>query len=415
MGRVTPCETAGYPARSIPETPLPMLVGHIDVAEHSCLSGWVADPSAPDQPVMLEILVDGASDGTVLAADLRPDLAQLGKYGDGRHGFTHFFARPLAITRAYHIVVHTQQADLRPPGGEFVLQAHALRAPETLAPLLVTSAGRSGSTLLMARLANHPAITLAHQPPFEMKLATYYAKAFEVLTAPGDPLRSVPADKIYDDPYHLGLNPFHHHDFEELLGSRAAFFGFWRDTAAPVVAGAFKETIVRFYTRLAAVQGKPAVAWFAEKTSIFDPVRGFVRAVFPEVREVVLVRDPRDVFCSYRAFWSATPEYGMQVMRTMRDNLLRIHAEAAADTLILRYEDLVSAGAASMARVGAFMGRAQPIPLRTAAEAALFSGHGTAGSPERSLGRWRRELRSEEILAIDAEFGEMLEAFDYER
>lgn len=392
-----------------------MLAGHIDIAEHYCLTGWVADPDAPDRRIGLEILVDGEVDGQLTAEEPRPDLARVGKLGDGRHGFTHFFARPLALTRAYHILVREAGTRARPPGAEFTLQPRAIRAAEELRPVMVTSAGRSGSTLLMRRLGNHPGIVIADQAPYEMKLATYYAKAFEVLTSPGNVERSVAPDKIYDDPFQLGLNPFQHHDFENVLPGRAAFFGFWRETAAPIVAGAFKDILVRFYLRLGAAQGKHTAQWFAEKTSLFDPIRGFVRAAFPTAREIVLVRDPRDVYCSYRSFWSATPGYAVQVLRTMRDTLMRIRAEEGEDVLILRYEDLVSAGAASLAKVGAFLELDQPIPLQPAAEAALFTGHGTAGSPERSIGRWRRDVPADELLAIDRDFGDMLDAFGYER
>ncbi|MGC8470133.1 MAG: hypothetical protein ACP5NI_09545, partial [Acetobacteraceae bacterium] len=125
-------------------------------------------------------------------------------------------------------------------------------------------------------------------------------------------------------------------------------------------------------------------------------------------------RDPRDVFLSYRAFWRTDPAYARQMMRITRDALVSIRAAADPSVLILRYEDLIGAGAASQARLSAFLGLGAPLTLAPAAEAGLFAGHGTAGSPEASVGRWRRELPAEEIVAFAREFGDMLTAFEYE-
>ena len=391
-----------------------MLDGHIDVAEHYCVSGWVSDPADPARRVTLQVLVDGAVDGTLLADQPRPDLARTGRHGDGAHGFTHFFARPLSLLREWHIVVQEPGTRNRCPGAEFVLPARPPRAPTGFVPLLVTSSGRAGSTLLMRRLLGHPQITLANQAPFELKLITYYAKAFDVLTAPGNTERSITPDKIFDDPYTLGLNPYCHHDFEDILRPRHALFGFFADTAGSILGAAFRDIVERFYRRLAAAAGQAAPAYFAEKTSVFDPIRSFARLLWPDLREVVLVRDPRDVFLSYRAFWRTDPAYARQMMRITRDALLAIRAAADPSVLILRYEDLIGAGAASQARLSAFLGLGAPLTLAPAAEAGLFAGHGTAGSPEASVGRWRRELPAEEIVAFAREFGDMLDAFEYE-
>jgi hypothetical protein len=391
-----------------------MLDGHVDVAEHYCVRGWVADPADPARRVRLEVWVDGEVDGTLVAEAPRPDLARTGRHGDGAHGFTHFFARPLSLLRDWHIVVQEPETHDRCPGAEFILPARMPRRPADLVPLLVTSSGRAGSTLMMRRLLGHPAVVLGNQPPFELKLLTYYAKAFDVLTSPGNPQRSLAPDKIFDDPFTLGLNPYNHHDFEEILRPGAALFGFFSDTSGAVLAGAFREIIERFYRRVAAGAGQAAPAFFAEKTSIFDPIRAFARLLWPDLREVVLVRDPRDVVLSYRSFWRTDPGYARQMMRIMQDAIAAIRAAADPSVLILRYEDMITAGAATQARLSAFLGLATPLTLAPAAEAGLFTGHGTASSPEGSVGRWRRELTPEEIIAFTGEFSDMLTAFDYD-
>jgi hypothetical protein len=41
-------------------------------------------------------------------------------------------------------------------------------------------------------------------------------------------------------------------------------------------------------------------------------------------------------------------------------------------------------------------------------------GHGTAGSPEASIGRWRTDLAPELRLAVEETFGDLLQEFGYE-
>ena len=398
-----------------------MLVGHIDIAEYYCIAGWVADPAAPDRRITLEVLVGGEIVGRAVADRARPDLARHGGFGDGNHGFLHYFDRPLPMTRAFNIAVRDAATGALMPGGAFSLPpepiapVRGLPAVPTLTPVLVTSAGRSGSTLLMGRLRQHPDIIVADQPPFEMKQATYYAKAFDVLTSPGNRERSLAPEKIYDDPFTLGFNPYHHLDFESVFPDPGALYEFQRTTAASILAAAFADILNRFYVGLGAAQRKPGAGCFAEKCSIYDPTRAFVRAVAPGTKEIVLVRDPRDLFLSYRAFWHTTPEYTHQVLRSLRNALAAIAAAPSPLVLPVRYEDLVTDAAATMKRIGAFLGLDQGLTARGPGETALFAGHGTAGAPERSIGRWREELPAEEGVAMTHEFGNMLEAFGYER
>jgi hypothetical protein len=63
------------------------LQGRIERISGSTISGWVWDPEAPDRRVRLELVEGKTSLKTTVAAEDRPELAQLG-CGDGRHGFT---------------------------------------------------------------------------------------------------------------------------------------------------------------------------------------------------------------------------------------------------------------------------------------------------------------------------------------
>ena len=71
----------------LPDGPaLPPVHGHLDEAAAGRLRGWAWCPAAPDAPVLLEVLVDGAARGHVLADRHRGDLVAAG-IGSGCHGF----------------------------------------------------------------------------------------------------------------------------------------------------------------------------------------------------------------------------------------------------------------------------------------------------------------------------------------
>jgi len=392
-----------------------MLAGHVDFAAHHCVAGWVADRDNPQRRVELLILVDGEECGRVIADEMRPDLQKLEGMGDGKHGFRYFFDRPLTLTRTYNVVIRCAKTGWTLPKGEFYLADRPIRTKDELRPLLITSTGRSGSTLLMRRLGNDPAIVMADQFPFEMKLMTYYSKAFDVLTSPGNRERSVEPDRIYNDPYYLGLNPFHHHDFSAVFPGGETLFEFFRDTAAPLVAFSFKEIITSFYRQMRAFQGKNRAGFFAEKSSIFDPIRNFVRSIYDEAKEIVLIRDPRDTYCSYRSFWSVSSDQAMRVMRTFQHQVKQIQARSDRNVLTCRYEDMIADGGAALQRIAEFLELGRGIQTNLATETSIFAGHGTSQSPEASVGRWRRELSATEITDFEVEFAELMDMFGYER
>lgn len=61
-------------------------VGCIDLLTSNRLEGWAWRPGQPDQPVTVQLLLDGWIVRSVDATQYRPDLEQAG-IGDGRHGF----------------------------------------------------------------------------------------------------------------------------------------------------------------------------------------------------------------------------------------------------------------------------------------------------------------------------------------
>ena len=131
----------------------------------------------------------------------------------GMASFTASRCRSRSSAR-YEIVVRTPAGEVLRPG-PVMLRKESIEPQDDLPPILLTSTGRSGTSLMMRRLERDKSIVVSGHFPYETKLLTYYAHAFEILTAPGNHERSVNPDLIFDDPYHLGLNPFNHENFAD--------------------------------------------------------------------------------------------------------------------------------------------------------------------------------------------------------
>jgi hypothetical protein len=266
----------------------------------------------------------------------------------------------------------------------------------------------------MRRLGNDPRIAIADAYPFEMKLLTYYAHALEILTSPGNRAKTAPLDAMVADPYHLGVNPFHHPVMEPIYPKPAMLYEFFGRRTAERLTPALRDTIIDFYRDMASHQGKTAARFFAEKCDVFTPARNFARLAFGSVKEILLVRDPRDVHGSRKSFWSDTPEASFQNLRAVQSAMLAIWHESAGEVLAVKYEDLIAQPEETMARISTFLELASPIQLKPESEQKVFSGHATSSDPAASVGRWKQEMSVEEIATFEKEFRPFLETFGYE-
>jgi hypothetical protein len=88
--------------------------GHLEQVSATQVRGWAFDSANPDARVRLEVLVDGASIGHVLANRERADLARAGSYGDGRHGFD--FRLPDALEPGQLVAVRRAADGAMVPG-----------------------------------------------------------------------------------------------------------------------------------------------------------------------------------------------------------------------------------------------------------------------------------------------------------
>ncbi|MFN0044654.1 MAG: sulfotransferase family protein [Alphaproteobacteria bacterium] len=271
------------------------------------------------------------------------------------------------------------------------------------APLLIVGCPRSGTTLAATLLESRFGFAV----PAETQFIPYFARAIGLW---GD--LSNPANR------HLLLDAVF--QFLEIWVARA-LPAIARDTILPqtllsvrpdaqaIVAGAssYADLVRGLFEAYARRHGR---ARWAEKSAYATPVSlDALERVFPGMRIVHLVRDPRDVCLSWRKTDTPPPSLAGGA-RLWRWHLRASRAWGAANGqryLEIRYEDLALAPTATVDRLGGFLGTP---PSPTPAESALarvmqeFPSQAQLASPilGRSVGLWLDHLAPEDVRTIES-------------
>jgi hypothetical protein len=295
-------------------------------------------------------------------------------------------------------------------------------------PLLITTMGRTGSTWLMRLFAAHPELVAYRKYPYEIRPALYWMHALRVLTrppAPGefpdgtDPI--VPAGHAF-----LGHNPF----FDWPLFEHRAIRDWFEDDYVDLARAFCLRSIDELYERIAVAQKQPQARLYVEKFYIAK-LSQLALSLYPGGREIVLVRDPRDVAASVFAFDEkrGIRAFGREHMNDdefitalgeWTDTLAR-HAKDRADrALVVRYEDLVADPRASLRSILAHVGvDAAPTTINDMIAAAnepsvAIDHHRTTATAAESVGRWRIDLSPETRERCNALYGNSLKFFGYD-
>lgn len=275
--------------------------------------------------------------------------------------------------------------------------------PGANAPFFLVGCSRSGTTLLQTLIDSHPNIAI---PP---ESHVY--------------LRFGPIVHTYGD---LAVRRNRRRLIEALLAD--AFISQWRldVTAAevderlpePSFVG-IVETLFRTYA-----DAEGARRW-GDKTPEHIRYLREIRRDFPGAKLVHLVRDGRDVAEAMRRmiFYPVTA-YG--VARVWRDELRHWDEfsgrEGGADTLTVRYEDLVTDPRETVASIFRFLGEPVVDTVATYAESSLSQNLDAQGPWHSSLrqgisaskvGVYRRQFTPREIEILEYIQGEQLRAYGY--
>jgi hypothetical protein len=290
-----------------------------------------------------------------------------------------------------------------------------------LQALMLTTTGRTGSVLMMRMLAAHPAVVVHPAGRYEVWPARYWAHMLAVLGGPADRTRSATPFGFDHDLWHAGQNPF------ATAAPRDGELGTWLAREhVDRLATLCLRNVEDWYAIAARDQGK-APAYFAEKNLLRTPLQGpGVADLYPEMRELFLVRDFRDTACSMLSFlgdaWRAE---GFDTGRALRERIAPFVRDLASGwqarrdrAHLVRYEDLVTSPAEALTGVCEYLGidaSAATVDeiVRASIDEHSFTGHGTSATLAQSIGRWEREGDEAFRRALNDLFGEALELFGY--
>jgi len=417
-----------------PETP--EIVAHrIDVPRRAdseqeyalSFGGWVLGKSAPVAAV--ELIATGRVMTTSVVRLVRPGVTAA--YPDHPEACGYWFrAGVLGMPSEFRLTLRAVLGDgSRVPLGYVVGRRLPVRsdACPTLAPLMVTSLGRMGTTWLMRLLAEHPSILVHREYPYELMAGRYWMHQLRVLSAPFDRDASPHPDTLGSDLWRIGANP----SYGPMLGGCRTLSSWLGRAHVERLATFCQESIDTFYGLLAQEQSQPAATFFAEKY-LPDQLPALVWELYPRAKEVFLVRDIRDAVCSMLAFNAKrgyqsfgrgqVPSDAAFVRRLACDMAILAQASRSREgrSHLVRYEDLVAdpgrviAGILEYAGLGHDVDTVHGMVERSSTESPELAAHRTSENPAASIGRWRRDLPRELVAECAEAFTPILDEFGYD-
>lgn len=395
------------------------------------ISGWAIGNRSPLAAVELVhrgVLLDRA------AVQQRPDLAAA--YPDAAHAARSGIrvgVSAVDLPYRFRVVVRAVLEDeTRAPIAAFA----GVRAPlppvpgEGPAPVLLTMIGRTGSTALSNLLCHHPDIAGFRTWDTETRVASYWADVLRGLARPHSYERQLDAGGGMSGDWWLGRNTAYPGAPKDLRALRAV-----GEAGVEALASFCSAQIARVTASLAGAAGKPGARYFVEKAaaSRTRSTAQIVEEIDPRARELVLVRDPRDMACSmlaysrkkgFRGFGPSADASMEEMIRWLSFNgtagLLDYLEQRGRRAHVVRYEDLVMRPRETLSAVLAHIGAdARPEIVdamieRLEGEAERRADHATTDSVGSSVGRWRDELSESQQGLAEELFGPFLGALGYD-
>lgn len=242
----------------------------------------------------------------------------------------------------------------------------------------ILGSGRMGSTFLYNVLKEHPKVALTN----EARIVDAIHLAYQAVMTP--------------------YGEWSEHGFQGLI-RKDVQSGF-----VPIFLRHVKDAVAEYY----------AEAFGEDRTHWGDKLAGVAAAaeagqIWPDTRYVVLVRDPRDVVCSYlhmqkiddpqvlgprwEEFMAMTPDgFAQQWADTYRE-ILRL----VPDHVLIRYEELMAHPQDAVASVLSHLGLHQDPAVDEAIRTGRSTqGHGTSATHQESVQRWKTDLTDDQAATI---------------
>ncbi len=267
-------------------------------------------------------------------------------------------------------------------------------APPMEQPFFILGNGRCGSTMLCKVLQAHPQVALCDE-----------AKVINFIWFCNQ-LASLPADSQGE------------WNLQEPIRMRGLIQGRYTASMASSFAGHAKSLIRDFYK--GEFPDREFTHWGDKLPN--PRAAAAMRALWPQTRYILCVRDPRDMICSYRAY-ASRDDYRQRFPHVQEMSLAdhavlwrNLNSSVLADLspLVIRYEDAVPNLPGSIKRCFEHLGLAMRPEVLTALQGeGNFASHGTSKTPGASIGRWRQELSPSEAEQIQSICGDAMSRFGY--
>jgi hypothetical protein len=358
----------------------------------------------------------------------RPDIAAgfPEVEGAGRSGYRASIGT-LKLPAEFEIVLRARlEDDTRLPLGR--LRGRRRRLPAAsepqIEPLMVNTIGRSGSTLLVTLLSSHPDVVAFSPFVKDARVSTYWANVLQDLAEPASYLAPFDPPDLETPHWWLGTGSggeLGEPEVERWLGS----------DAIDSLGGVCRSRIEAFYRELAVGDASPR--YFVEKYLPHETVPDLLAELYGGAREVILVRDFRDLLCSviafnrkrgYEAFGrggeGGDAEYVRGPLRQSATTLAERLRGTQTRPHLVRYEDLIQNPEPALTELfehlelDADPERVAETLRRAEASSASMSHHRTTSDPAASIGRWRQDLPEEIAEICNDALGPLLAEFGYE-
>ncbi len=392
------------------------------------ISGWVHASPAP--PTKIHVVSEERVVASTAVSFPRPDVAaHLSLASDAPLGFLTDVS-VLGLPASFRLRLEVELED----GRQFAFASiTGVRRPlrrrfrPSMRPIFVTNIGRCGSTAMMNLLRVHPRIVVHDLYPYETRALGYWMHMLKVLSEPANHSRSASPNSFEDDAFWVGRHPHNMRPVIEPDHVRR----FLRSEYVESLAAFCQASAERFYRSVCDAQHVEKPLYFAEKRNPRATAR-IASELYPDAREIFLVRDPRDMVCSMISFYDKTHLVSFGRDRTSSDEVfVREIAQALGEllshlrergerALLVRYEELVGAMPTTLAGVLAYLDLAtDPVAQQAMVASAQESTpdslrHRTTSSGPDSVGRWRRDLSEPLQELCNDVFAERLHELGYE-
>lgn len=287
----------------------------------------------------------------------------------------------------------------------------AATAKRRLKPLLMSGLGRSGTTLLMKMLLQHEQIIGLSKHPYENQPAQYWLHALRVLSSPGERNKETPIVGFQQNINRVSSNPFNNAMFlpEKI---KESFVGRWFELRhIRDLMNFFTEQIQNYYEQLGKDVAKQKARYYVEKTQPNSHALIF-HELYPEAKEIFIIRHPFDVLCSVRAFFSDNSFYNSETyitaLRIGYDRMLNRIEMSGDKCFLVDYKQIIESPQIVMGGIASFLGISN-------FESRIFEslhdnrGHGTSTSSDKSIHRWKTDLSPRDLELANLEFHHVMQ------